>query len=776
MRRQCNRTLNWICICLISLTTFGSSADAQQDKLLDEIGVTGSVLDEAPFDVITLKKDAGNRSVKVSPIDFPGRKVPQSAKDTDRFRVTFTLFPDRIYEILWKDIEKVILFEELVLQRANVLLEQKRFSEAFEHLDFLMKNYPQTQGLLKLRRDFLFRSATEMAGQRRLPHALGVLEEFQRAFPDDKDKDKIRNAISNVSSQLVESYFIANDLATARAMIIRLERDYSKEKEPLPVVVKWRGKFLELATGFRDIAIRERDAGDYSKARQAALRMLAIEPDIEGGKQFLNELILEYPMIRVGVFQTSDRPNTSSLADWPSFRMGQLISTPLFEFRSTGPEGGQYRFRYGSFLHNDDRTELDLMIQNPGKDSVPDSLEMSQAFLDRATVGNATYVPGWASIVDSVSVFGTEKVKLKLRRPHVLPQAFLQWQMNIKNSKQVSNSLYRLKSSEPGLKRFEWAETNPPADYQPREIQEILYSDPQKAVVDLMRGDIEIIDRLFPADANRLRTVTSVGMDQYALPMVHMLIPKTKNLYMDDREFRRALLYAINREGILNGEILGNSSSNVSRVISGPFPFGATDADPIAYAYNKSVDNVAYDPRLAKVLLMLTKAKLKNLAEKRQEIFTPIPTIKLGVPDYESAKVAGEAIVQAWKLIEVPAELVVLKNMPGPNEESEADFIYVSAAVWEPATDAERLLGIGGPAQSNNQFIVHALGELSIARNWREVRQRCQDLHALVAAHLPILPLWQVGDTFAYRREVLGIAKKPTGLYQDVQKWRLQAR
>ncbi len=666
------------------------------------------------------------------------------------------------------------MYEELILQRATALLDQKKFSEAFEHLDFLIRNYPQTQGLSRLRRDFLFRSATEMVGQRQLPHALGVLEEFQKMFPEDRDKDNIRKAISTVSSQLIESYFTENDLATARAMILRLEKDYSKD--PLPVVAKWRGKFLELATGFREIAIRERDAGDYSKARQAATRMLSIEPDIEGGKQLLNDLIMAYPMIRVAVFQTSNKPNSAALADWAASRYGRLVSNPLFEFRSTGPEGGQYGFLYGLFQHSDDRTEFDLMIQNPGKDGVPDSLAMSQAFLDRATVGNSKYEPSWASIMERVSVFGPERLKLKLRRPHVLPQAFLQWELSERSSAQVSKPLYRLKSNEAGIRRFEWADSNPPADFQPKEIQEILYSDPQKAIADLRRGDIEIIDRLFPADAYNLRTATSVVTDQYALPMIHMLIPKTSNAYMDSSEFRRTLLYAINREGILNGEILGKSTADTSRVISGPFPFGATDADPIAYAYNKNVDNYPYDPKLAKVLLMLTKTKLMNQAEKKREKLPPMPTIRLGVPDNESAKVAGEAIVQAWKLVEIPAELVVIKNDLEQEETVGVDFLYVSAAIWEPATDAERLFGVGGAAQSSNQYVVQALGQLSIARNWREVRDGCHNLHTVVAAHLPIIPLWQVSETFAYRREAVGIAKRPVSLYQDIQKWRLQAR
>ncbi len=774
MMGTCERSGILMCLCLFSLVAFERVAKAQQDKLLEEIGVTGSVLDEAPFDIITLKKEEQGRSVKVKPIEFPGRKLPESPKESDRFRVSFTLFPDRVYEIAWRDIEKVILFEDLILQRANILSEQKKFSEAFEHLDFLSRNYPQTPGISKLRRDFLYRSAIEMAGQRRLPHALGVLEEFQRNFPNDEKKSSIRVAISNVSGQLIKSHFDANDFGAARAMILRLEKDYSKD--PLPVVTEYRGKFLEMANVHRDEAIRHRDGGDFARARQAALRMLAMEPDIEGGNKLLNDLILAYPMIRIGVFQSSETADTTAIADWPSSRLGRLISNPLFEFRNTGPEGGMYRFRYGSFQHSDDRSELEMMIQNPGKDSIPDSLTLSQAFLDRATVGNAKYSPSWASIVDSVSVFGPERLKLKLRRPHVLPQAFLQWEMTSKKTVQVAKSLYKLKSSEPGLRRFEWADETPPADYQPKEIQEILYTDPEKAISDLRRGEIEVIDQLFPADAAKLRTDTSVIVDQYALPMVHMLIPRSKNAYMDDREFRRALLYAINREGILNGEILGTSDSVVSRVISGPFPFGATDADPIAYAYNKSVDNYPYDRQLATVLLMLTKAKLKSQAEKKQEELPPVPTIKLGVPDFEAARVAGEAIVQAWKLIEVPAELVVLSKMPQPNEPTDVDFLYVSAAVWEPATDAERLFGVGGAAQSNNQFVVNAVGQLSTARNWRDVRQRCNDLHAVVAAHLPIIPLWQVAETFAYRREVVGITKKPTGLYQDVQKWRLQAR
>jgi tetratricopeptide (TPR) repeat protein len=776
MRRNARSLAQTILQCTVLWLASVASSHGQIEKILQEAGVVASILDEkVPFDIIVVKKDAGGGVVKVNPIeDFPDRTIPTSPKETDRIRVTFPVFPDRKYEIMWKEVEAIYLYEQLILLVANRLLENKQFGEAFEHLNFLTENFPQTPGLPKIRRDFMYRSAIEMANARRLPHALAVLEQFQREFPNDKDRDRVRNAISNVSSQLIEAYFDSDDLATAKSMLQRLDNDY--KKDPLPVVEKWRGKFQDLAKEYQAKSIAARDSGELVTARQLATKMLDVDPQIEGGKQYLTDLIRSYPVVRVGVFQRTLEPDTSALADWPAFRVGQLVTRPLFEFKSTGPEGGLYRFSFGSFQHSDDRAELDLMIQNPGRDNVPDSLAISKVLLDRASVDHPDYSPSWASIVESAAVTGPERLKLRLRKPHVLPQAFLQWQLPIGGNAEKSLATYSMTSSDAFATRYSWSDAKQPTELQPREIHEVLYADPETAIRDLLRGDIEMIDRVFPADAFRLRSAKNIVTEEYALPVVHMLIPRSKNPYLDVAEFRRALLYAIDRERILNGEILGGQPSKLSRVISGPFPQGASDADPIAYAYNTSVENVSYDPRAAKILILLAQAKLRAIAEKRSEEVPPIPVLKLGVPGFETARVAGEAIVQAWKLIGVPSELVVLDKLPRPREESPVDLIYISASIWEPATDAERLLGQGGAAETNNQFIIQELVNLNAARNWHEVRRGCQDLHALVAAHLPILPLWQVTETFAYRTDVVGVAKKPIGLYQDVQKWRYQIK
>ena len=514
-----------IVLALCSPCTIWAQADLE--KVLEEIEFVGSLMDDVPFDVVTLKPEATGRSVKVAPIEFPDRRIPTNVKETDKLQVTILLFPTRRYEVLWKDVGKVWLYEQMILARAKKLVDEKNFGEAFEHLNFLFVNYPQTPGLQILRQEFLFKSAEDMSRQNRLAHTMAVLEELQKSFPNFQ-KERVRGLITDVSGKLIDSYFQKKDLSSARTMINRLAKQY--QDDPLPVVQEWKGKFLDLANEYKAKAVEYRDKKDFLAARREATKMLDIEPDIEGGKELLRDLLKEYPIVRVGVFQTAEKPDTAAIANWPAFRSGQLISRPLFEFRSTGPEGGQYRFSLGSFQQSDDRLELDMTIQNPGQTGVPNSLDLSQSFLRRATIGNPEYVPGWAAIFDSVSVAGPEKLKMRFRRPHVLPQAFLQWPIEaIGEGNLPMGVLYKPKSKEQNIQRFEWASSSKPADFQPMEIHEVLYEDPSQAINDLLRGEIEAIDRLFPADARKLQASIvskTINVEGYALPTVTCSFPE----------------------------------------------------------------------------------------------------------------------------------------------------------------------------------------------------------------------------------------------------------
>ncbi len=387
------------------------------------------------------------------------------------------------------------------------------------------------------------------------------------------------------------------------------------------------------------------------------------------------------------------------------------------------------------------------------------------------------YDASWAAIFDKVEVDGRDYLRASLSQSHVLPIAFLQWPLSeakkIDAGKPIGVYRMGVETEEKGIgqqKVFVWNQETAPAPGQAVDVIEQKYDKPYDAIEALLSGRIDVIDRVFPADAKRLGKDSRIKVEPYALPIVHMLVPKGDNKYVNSLSFRRGLLYAIDRVGILQGPLLGGPITPESRPVSGPFPVGADTNDPLSYAYNEKVTVLPYDLNLAKLLVESTKEAFKLQAERTKEPVPELTELLLGVPDFEAARVAGEEFVQQWARIGVPAKVVVINEQ---NPDAKVDFLYVTAAMWEPALDAVRLMGEGGVAQSDNPFIVQALTNLRLARNWRQVRAACQDIHELVDAHLPVMPLYQIGEAFAYRSTITGVPRRPVTLYQNVGRWRL---
>jgi hypothetical protein len=149
--------------------------------------------------------------------------------------------------------------------------------------------------------------------------------------------------------------------------------------------------------------------------------------------------------------------------------------------------------------------------------------------------------------------------------------------------------------------------------------------------------------------------------------------------------------------------------------------------------------------------------------------------IRLAFPPDNLSRVSCEAIRSQWELLDLEVQLVEMavgQTFPEPDEDI-ADIVYVAAAVWEPVLDARRILGPEGLAGSEDQLVGLGLRRLEEARNWREVRDRLLDLHAITHHELPVLPLWQMVDSYAYRRDLIGVGSDIVSLYQNAGKWRL---
>jgi hypothetical protein len=102
----------------------------------------------------------------------------------------------------------------------------------------------------------------------------------------------------------------------------------------------------------------------------------------------------------------------------------------------------------------------------------------------------------------------------------------------------------------------------------------------------------------------------------------------------------------------------------------------------------------------------------------------------------------------------------------------DCDLRYAEIAVWEPLTDCQTLLGPSGLAgNSDNAYLQSALRALDVASNWNDVRVRLADVHEIASHELPLIPLWQTVNYFAYRESLEGIGESPVALYQNVEAW-----
>lgn len=729
------------------------------------------LIDMVPFDVIVLTATAGGQSVKIAPL--PQRNYDKRPAETERLEVVLLSHPERKYEILWRDIEQLNLFERMIYDEAMKKLGEKDFIAAFMNLSFLMQNYPKTSNLEKLRRDFLFQSAAVMFAESRADFSryfqtMSTLEELRATAPDF-ETNSVMAGLAKVTDTLLKHYESKGDMSSAKQLLARLEKTYG---DKLQTVVDWKARLLNLAEQRKAEAIALMEQGRYREARSAAVDMNNISPDITGGPELVTEIRKRHPMIRVGVSQRAGELDPGSLVSWSARRAGGLVYRPVVKFLETGTQGGKYQFALGKMKLSEDNLQL-MMTIDPKIPAGISGYDLAQVLTKRATPNDASYDASWAAVVRSVSTPNPTQLLVRLQRPHVLPQALLQFSFpDTKETASPLAGLYRMNANDQAETSFVLRDKQAGGG-APVEIVEVFYEDPKVAANDLLRGEIDVLDQVYPTDARRYEQSKLAKVGSYMLPSVHMLVPVSEHPYLLKDKFRRALMYATNRHEVLRGELIGSDNPQDGRVLSGPFPIGSDTNDPLNYAYDATIKPKPYEPRLARLLIYMVE---KEVAAQYQKLKQPVPEntpLRLGVPNYELARVAAQALLQQWSLVGVKAEIVPLPEGRAFDADSKCDLVYLSTTMWEPAIDIERLLGGSSPAKSNNPFIVQALTKVRKARSWRETRVALQDLHRLVDFHLPILPLWQITDRFAYSPQLHGLGDRSVSLYERISEWRL---
>ena len=747
------------------------------------------LMDQEPFDRIRLKEAFGGTIVDIVPLDWDERVMPEEPNPRDEIVFRDLTEPGQ-KRVEWRAVEEIEFFEDMVLQEANAFTSRtalankdfakilKQFDAAFDYYFFLKRNYPKTRRLDLSIQVYLYRNAAILVKAEKPHEALALIEELLRQNPKyglKSNPEAGMKALSSILEIILRRYIGERDFNSAQTLMRRVERDYGEGR--VSSVEQYRQRMVEMAEGHRDAGLGFMRNQQWREAYVETKKMLQVWPIVDGADELVRDVARRYSRVVVGVQQLATHQDPASLDNWAARRSGRLVHRMLVELERAGPTGGEYLSPYGAANSYDDLRGMTVQLRKgidiPGYGPLTGA-RLARRLRDLATPQHRSYLSYWAGVMSEIRVDDGFRLQIDFHQPHVLPESMLQILLQRTEPGQPSqpSGPYRVASSSPTETTFVPNDNYAlAAGTRPSEIVERLFVDRELAIEALRRGDIDVLDRLSPPDAIRLRNVDSVVVRQYELPTLQVLIPNYSNPFLARAAFRAALTFAIPREQILNQLILQGVSVPGARVISGPFPIGITPDDPLAYAYDRKIAPRPFDPRLAKTLAMFTEQELSDIANRREEAVPKLEPLVLGHPPGQLTQVVCEAIAAQLEKLEIACTLKELAPGTTVDPTGECDLIYTEVALWEPILDARRILGIGDLGQDISQHLDQGLRRLETSHTWRQVHLNLLDLHRLAFTQVPIIPLWQNVNFFAHRKGINNVGTSPLNLYQNVEKW-----
>ena len=737
------------------------------------------LIDRAPFDEVVLDEANHDVVLAVAPLDIPNRQMPKP-RPQGNLRLTLLDDPTADYEVPWANVEEIRFYEQMLLAEARRLTSENKFDEAFDYFERLMAGYKTLPGLNESANDYLRRNALVLYQDGQYDRALAVL---QSLYQRDPKYAGLPNAVDAVAGQLIERHVRQQDYASARAVLALWQKQFPEFQSQ--AANEWERRFTTAAERKLADAQRLVEQQQFVAARKTIATALSIWPKLQAANDLLAEIQQKNHFVIVAVAETSPEKPVRRLDSWAALRASRLVEPTLAELVGFNSVGGVYRSPFGELLLDESGRQISLQL-----DSTEDGLKvggrlsadtLTRYFLAMADPADPLYQRAFAALLGGVSVSGDGLAHIEFKRSHVRPDALLQVSLpqptevgQVEQERSVPAGHWRRTTdSDPGSVVFESVDSSQGGPRgQVRAIIEQTMPDDETAVKALLAGEVDVLERVPPWQVARLRAADGIRVGTYGLPTVHVLIPNTSRPLLASNEFRRALCYAIDREQIVRQVLLAGETLPGFEVISGPFPTGLSLSDPVRYGYNSRLEPRPYEPRLAAILATIAWYNVLDPTGEGKVEFTDIPQLVLAHPADPVARVACQTIQLQLERVGIPIKLREFRADDLLAGRVECDLRYAELAMWEPVVDAAWLLGPTGMAQGGDSaYLDAALRRLNEATNWKDVRARLAEIHEISYHDLPVVPLWQTANYFAYRTSVQGIGDKPISLYQDADNW-----
>ncbi|MEM9943932.1 MAG: ABC transporter substrate-binding protein [Planctomycetota bacterium] len=736
----------------------------------------GPYVDSQPFDLIYLNDNGEDAILKVLPL----KKVPEKPFADGILVFEYFAENEDQLEVPLSSVKEIKTYNELLIEEAQSWLRQKDYTKAFRNFLYVYDHGGKgNRELEQALKTCMFSDGRKNFESGEFELALSIYEDIYQRNPEFKVPEfpnkPLVEIVMSCYDGIIQKEFEKENYVAVREALQKIVDKYDKLAKELET--KWLAEFRKKSDA---LLAQSKTLASQNQGREAHLaakkadQMYPNRPEVIAMQE---RLLQQFPMIIVGINQLGSDADPSRLEHFGSRRVGRLTKRTMIELTGLTDEGGKYEFLNGVFYRSDEiGMEYIFEIKSDVSGFAIPSItayEVAARLLTLADPESPEYDLGWARIVSEVSIVDESKVKLRLRSPYVRPEAILKiaYTKVMDDPTQTDiNGAYVKTGTGKDITTFELnPRYSPIPEKQHPVIVEELFNSSSDAVDALVAGNIDVVDRILPADWAKLKSTPGVRVRPYLLPTVHMLVPKIRGELAEEPSFKSGLSHAINRDTLVNDIICGGTEISGCEPISGPFPIGTEENDQISYGYDLKVRRLPYDSQLGMVLIQLaTQARPPSRPEP-----LPTPNIVLAHPAGTIATEASEAIVRKWAELGVNASTRKLAKGETVPPDEDWDFLYLEATIEEPLADATKLIGPRGFAKQISAPIEQSLRLLSNADSWQGTCSTLRRLHRQIAIDLSVIPLWQLREHYAYRTTVRQIGRDLIHLYQNVDRWEI---
>jgi tetratricopeptide (TPR) repeat protein len=683
-----------------------------------------------------------------------------------------------------RNIERIIHHEDLMLQRADIQMNDGELEKAFEMLLVLQRREPDWPGYTERRNRLVFEEAKKRLRNDDLEAALAFFEELYQLAPG---YGGLQNGIGTTIEALVKRSVANERLREARYYISRLRKTDPNH----PTAKKLSEEFLARAGGLLGKAQEARSAEIHDVALAETLQATKVWPSHPSLRSIFRATASRYQILSMGVYRFPGDKTPFFLPTAADRRRQSLLSTELFEVRKID-SAAFYESRYFEEWTPTDLGREIVFSLRPRRaiwESNPMLIapDVVRAIQDRLNPDSLYYDERMSTFVKSLQVNSPHEFSIRFSTVPVRPQAIFRFPVRRPTAVSSASSAAASEETKPAdsdptpqtdvannvlSRRFKIHEATedkvsfrrvvPQANnlsrYRVSEIIEHRYKDHEEAIKGLLSGDVSVLPDVPIWMADQFAADDRFFTETYGVPTTHVLQFNPESSALKNSEFRRALAYVLNREKILSETVLRDPTMKRGRVVSAPFP-------STSYAYRAQTKPRKYDLYLAYSLKTVSKKKFGG----------EVPELTMVCEPGEVIAAAAEALVAQWDRIGVKVRIVGQDEALPENW----DIVYRTVRMTEPVTELWPFLTMKQDARVEDlehlpDWLRQQLIELEQAVDFNTSVEMLQRLHFRLNQLVHLVPLWEVDDVIVIRNNIQGFPAGMIHPYQNVERWIVQ--